>query len=469
MTGVDRAVRPDSLITRLMIAQVAPLALFAVLLLGLGAWTAHSVVERTSDRLLAGSMLTILETVSVEDDRVAVDVAPWSLALLDTPERDAVFYSVREGDQLVTGYAELPLLPSRSSGPEPVFADVVVRGVRVRMAQQSVMIPGRDEAVTVSVAQSLDSRRASLRELYRGLLILPGLLVVLAALLAWPALHWGLHSLHRLVESLARRSSMNATDFAPAPVELAPRELQPVLEAFNRLLASLERSTSGIQRFSADASHQLRTPLSVVSANLELLAASDRSWSAAERRWLDDSRAAVSAMTRLVTQLLSTARADGAHDLGVADLGRSVRRALATFPEVMMAQVRVRYPASSVRVRGDEGLICEQLVNLIDNARKYGAPPVYIQVIQSGDASCIRVWDRGKGVADADLRRLPERFFRAEAAVEGSGLGLSIIEALAQAQRGRLHLANRPSRPGLVATLEYRTLKDDEAGEDHGS
>ncbi|MFN3537467.1 MAG: sensor histidine kinase [Brevundimonas sp.] len=446
-----------------MVAQVTPLALFAVVLLAMGAWTAQTVVERTSDRLLAGSMLTILETVSVEDDRVVVDVEPWSLALLDTPERDAVFYSVREGERLVTGYDELPILSDADTGPDPAFANLTVRGVRVRMAQRAILIPGRDEAVTVSVAQSLDSRRASLRELYRGLLILPGLLVVLAALLAWPALRWGLHSLHRLVESLARRSSVSATDFAPTPVELAPRELQPVLDAFNRLLASLERSTSGIQRFSADASHQLRTPLSVVSANLELLSDSKRSWSPEERRWLDDSRAAVSAMTRLVTQLLSTARADGAHPVGVADLGRSVRRVLSGLPTAVVTDVRVRYPATPVQVRGDEGLICEQLTNLIDNARKYGAPPVFIQIKETGDVACIRVWDHGSGVSESDLERLPKRFFRGSTSAEGSGLGLSIVEALAQAQGGSLTLGNRRSRSGLVARLDFQTAGDPEA------
>ena len=86
-----------SLVNRLLIAQVVPLTVFAIVLLGVGAWTAHRVVERTSDRLLAGAMQTILQSVSLDDQGVTVDVAPWSLALLDTPERDAVFYGIREG------------------------------------------------------------------------------------------------------------------------------------------------------------------------------------------------------------------------------------------------------------------------------------------------------------------------------------------------------------------------------------
>ena len=252
-----RSARSHSLVIRLLIAQVVPLAIFAVVVLAVGAWTAQRVVAANADRLLAGALQTIRETVSVTDDHITVDVAPWALALLDGPERDAVFYSVREGDRLVTGYAELPNLPL-AQADRPVFADLSVRGVSVRMAQQTLVIPGRDVPVRVSIAQSLDSRRASLRELYRSMLLLPGLLVVLAALLIWPALQWGLNSLKRLIDDLTRRPSPSS-DFAPTNVELAPRELWPVLNAFNHLLARLEISTSGVQRFAADASHQLRT------------------------------------------------------------------------------------------------------------------------------------------------------------------------------------------------------------------
>ena len=182
MKVASRAARPHSLVIRLLIAQVAPLALFAIVVLAVGAWTAHRIVADNADRLLAGALQTIRETVSVKEGAVIVDVAPWALALLDGPERDAVFYNVREGDRLVTGYVELPRLPQANT-QAPVFADLSVRGVPVRMAQQQLAIPGRPALVTVSVAQSLESRRASLRELYRSMLLLPSLLVILAALL----------------------------------------------------------------------------------------------------------------------------------------------------------------------------------------------------------------------------------------------------------------------------------------------
>ncbi|WP_312083861.1 sensor histidine kinase [Brevundimonas sp.] len=445
-----------SLVIRLLIAQVVPLALFAIVVLAVGAWTAQRVVADNADRLLAGALQTIRETVSVDDGRISVDVAPWALALLDGPERDAVFYSVRDGDRLITGYEELPSLP-QAQADKPVFADLSMRGVSVRMAQQTLNIPGRAVPIRVSIAQSLDSRRASLRELYRSMLLLPALLVVLAALLVWPALQWGLNSMKRLIDDLTRRPAL-AADFAPTDIDLAPREFWPVLNAFNQLLARLEASTSGVQRFAADASHQLRTPLSIMSANLALLAASPRPWTLREQRLIDDSGDAVGRMTRLIEQLLSTARADGARIDSSADLSRAARRACQTararhaFPH---GALRLRLPRQPVVVIGAEDLIAEQILNLIDNAFHHGAPPVIVHVKATG-AVC--VWDHGQGVDEATLPHLTERFFRAASTQEsGSGLGLAIVHTLAEAQTAQFKLCNRGlERTGLVGKIVFQ-------------
>ena len=451
--------RPHSLLNRLFIAQIAPLSLVAVLLLVAGSWTANRVVERTSDRLLAGSMQAILETVSVNDAQVTVDVSPWSLALLDSPERDAVFYSVREGNRLITGYDELPILPA-TGVDKPAFANLTVRGLPVRMAQQAIEIPGRPSPVVVSVAQTLDSRQASVRELNLSLLLLPGLLVVLAAFLVWPATRWGLSSLKRLTRELASRSSTGATDFAPAPVNLAPRELASALSAFNTLLAGLERSTSGMQRFSADASHQLRTPLTVVAANLDLLAGSRRPWTKADQRLLRDSQDAIAAMARLTHQLLSTARTDSLAGTNRADPGRAVRCAVESVGGGLPPNaIRLRLADDAVQVRGDTNLIVEQVTNLLDNAARYGRPPIFVHVARRGDMVRITLWDHGPGVDTADLPRLSERFFRGRASREtaGSGLGLSIVSSMAKAQEAGFDVRNRERKTGLVVTLTYQS------------
>lgn len=460
MTRALRSARSHSLVIRLLIAQVAPLALFAAVVLAVGAWTAHRVVADNADRMLAGALQTIRETVSVDHGEVTVDVAPWALALLDGPERDAVFYSVRDGDNLVTGYAELPRLAGATT-QSPIFADLSIRGVPVRMAQQRLVIPGRPTPITVSVAQSLDSRRASLRDLYRSMLLLPSLLVILAALLIWPALQWGTRSLNRLIDDLGRRRA-TAADFSPADIDLAPREFRPVLNAFNHLLKGLEASNANIQRFAADASHQLRTPLSVVAANLALLDTPEHAWTSQERRLIADSRNAVADMTRLIGQLLSTARADAARVESSADLGRAVRRGcqMARERRVFSADaLRIRIPSEAVLVHGAEELIAEQVFNLIDNAFHHGAPPVIVHVSSRGAARSVTVWDHGQGVDEALLPLLTERFFRPQNTQNsGSGLGLSIVQALATAQAADFAVCNRGHGGGLVGRLVFPSL-----------
>lgn len=454
-----RRPKTQSLVVRLLVAQGLPLAVFTAALLAIGAWTAHSVVERTADRLLAGALQSVRESVTVENGAVTADVSPWSLALLDGPERDAVFYSIRDGDTLVTGYPDLRTLPN-ATPQAPSFADMVVRGVPVRMAQQSVAIPGRDRPVVVSIAQSLDSRRASQFELYRSLLLLPSLLVVLAALLIWPAVNWGLRSLNRLIDDLAARSSASAASYAPLAVELAPQELSPVIAAFNRLLSGLEKSRASVERFSADASHQLRTPLSILAANLELLDSADRPWTPTERRLVADSRQAVADMSRLTQQLLATARADNRRTAGVAELRRAVRHGALQAAEARGVNARdlhIRLPTEEVLVAGDDALIREQLNNLTDNALKYGAPPVFIHVSVRAGEAVVTIWDHGPGTPPEGLARLTERFYRAEAGASGgSGLGLAIVETLARAQGADLDLANRRRGAGLVAKLTFR-------------
>jgi len=202
----------------------------------------------------------------------------------------------------------------------------------------------------------------------------------------------------------------------------------------------------------------LRTPLSVVSANLEILEGSSRRWTPQERRLIADSRDAVSGMTRLVGQLLSTARADGARVASSADLGRAVRRACQAarerraFPD---GALRLRLPAEPVIVLGAEDLITEQILNLVDNAFHHGATPVIVHVRMTG-AVC--VWDHGQGVAEAMLPHLTDRFFRAASSrASGSGLGLAIVHTLAEAQGAQFQLSNRRGvRTGLVGNIVFQ-------------
>lgn len=442
-----------------MLAQVAPLALLAVVLAGAGAWTAQQVVDRTADRLLAGSVRAILQGVSAEDGAIRVDLAPWALGLLDGPERDVVFYSVRQGDRLITGYDDIPPVHAVRPG-EVQFRYAQVRGVKVRLAAQTIAVPGFDPSVTVVVAQSLDSRRAVLWRLLLNLSLLPILIVGASALLLRPAARWGLRPVRRLTEALAERSRAASADFTAAEINTAPVELVSVVDAFNRLLESLEKSTSGVRKFAADASHQLRTPLSVITANLQIVQDGRSNWTDAERELIGDSVEASRRLAHLLTQLLSLARSGSLGVLESLDICAAARTAAAT---VVMRHrtidhpVRTRIPAISLSFLGNYALIVEMIANVLDNALVHsGDDRVFLLVRRLANTVEVIIWDRGRGVPPSELPQLFQRHFQGNDTGErGSGLGLAIVKALAASHLIEVNAMNRPNRAGFVVTFRF--------------
>lgn len=444
---------PPSLVVRLLIAQIVPLALLAAALAAGGAIVAHRIVERTSDRLLAGSVAAIVEQVGAENGEATVSIPPWSLGLLDGPERDAVFYSVRQGDRLVTGYDDLKALSALPN--ETRFEDGEMRGMPVRIAVSTVQVPGVKAPVSVVVAQTLDSRRAGVLELLSGLIALPVLLVGGAALLIWPAVLWSLRPLDRLVRRLTDQSSGRRADYAPADLDRVPVELAPVVRAYNALLASLQRSASALERFAADASHQLRTPLSVITANLALLAGPGVK-RAEGSALIQDSRDASARLNLMLKQLLALARAETAVASGRADLREVIDQVvLDTARNHPKALLRRRTPDQPLPVRGDAVLLAEMLNNLVSNAVNYGGGEVFIWTPPGQNRPTVVVWDRGPGIAEGDLAHLAERFYRGDRArgTVGAGLGLAIVHTIADAFEIEMEVQNRRRRSGLIVRL----------------
>lgn len=420
-----------------------------------GALAARAVVEKSSDRLLAGSVASIVAQIGVQNGRAKVALPPWSLGLLDSPERDAVFYAVREGSRLVTGYEDLPRPPAPAPN-ETNFGYAKMRGYPVRIAQSTVMVPGVREPVVVAVAQSLDSRQASVRDLLFNLIGLPVLLVAVAAALVIPAVGWGLAPLRRLTAGLTERAQAPRPDLTPVRAADAPAELASVVGAFNHLMGSLERSMRALERFSADASHQLRTPLSVIVANLALLERTAAT--ARDKALVKDSRDAAANLRRVLSQFLALARSEAAAAEGEADLAAlltTIRvEAARAFPRV---EILTRFAPVLPPARGNAVLIGEVLRNLLFNACAYGGHKVLVIVGLNGDGLRVVVWDHGRGMDDDELRTLFTPFSRGAAgrASGGAGLGLAIVRSITQRLDIGVTLRSRRPRPGLVADLRF--------------
>lgn len=262
------------------------------------------------------------------------------------------------------------------------------------------------------------------------------------------------------VTDTARAISLSG-DFA-ARVEVGQRrdEVGELAVAFNEMLEALERNHQALQRFLANASHQLRTPLTTIRANLDL--AERPALPDEERRAiLADARDEAERMARLIGDLLSLARAESGARLEFAPveldavLVESVRRQRGAAPHVTM---RIESVEPAV-VDGDRDRLRELFGILLDNAARYtpsgGRVGVALEV-RDGRA-IVRVTDTGIGLDEADRERLFERFYRGARAREmrpsGTGLGLAIARWIVESHGGTIELANRDGG-GTVATVD---------------
>ncbi|MHB2205485.1 sensor histidine kinase [Methylobacterium sp. CM6257] len=459
--------RPPSLRRGLMVRMLLPATVLA-LVLGLGgALVIRDVVETTHDRLLDGSVLAIAERLAVdEDNEVTVDLPRVALGMLESQAQDRIYYSVSYQGQLVTGYRDLPRpVPDIEPGPTQ-HRDAVMRGAPVRVAAQARRLYGKPGSVLVQVAETRDARRALETRLLGGLFLLEAVLLALVGVLTWIGIGRGLAPLERLSAEIDRRAAPGAISLQPLDASNVPVEAAAPVLAFNILLARLDEVMAAVRRFTADASHQMRTPLAVLRTHVDLARRHGVDARPEGRAALDDIEGAALRLEHLLAQLLALARADESPgglamtDLDLAGLAASVLTE--QVPRAIAAGIEVEYerPDEPVPVRGDPTLIGEILGNIIDNAIRYAGrgARVVVRVANAPGGASAEVEDDGPGIAPEHREKVFARFYRVarSGGPEGSGLGLAVVRALADRLGAAvsLHDGRRGGR-GLLVRLVF--------------
>jgi two-component system, OmpR family, sensor kinase len=346
------------------------------------------------------------------------------------------------------GTARLPRPPAllaRLREGETVFATITDFGEEpVRMVSLPVTVG--QSRYAVQVAMSLDDAYAVLQA--GRWLFLSMSLVILAAvgltggLLARQALH----PIHEVVTRARRIGEANLTERLPHPG--TQDEMGRLVETLNDMLARLEQSFGVQRRFTADASHELRSPLSRLRAELEAALRRRREASDYEDT-LRSSLEEVERLQRLIEELLELARIDAGQE-------RELPEPIAACEIVEAAIAAVREEAArravAIGVESSSELLVNAapvaakiaLANILDNAVKFSpiGGRVTINVAANGKEAVIAVSDNGPGVAPDDLRWLFQRFYRGNASrstgAPGVGLGLAISRALVERQGGRI-------------------------------
>ncbi|KQP47710.1 ATP-binding protein [Pseudorhodoferax sp. Leaf274] len=357
------------------------------------------------------------------------------------------------------------------SRAEDAPAQPFVRGDARRDFHDNVWIDGaywrvyveRDarSGLTAQVGQPWKERLDLLEEMAEKLAWPALALLLLLGTVCWLAIRRQLAPLERTAAGIAAKSPH---DLSPVADAGQPRELRPMLDALNALLGRLGTAMESERRFTADAAHELRTPLAALRMRVQLLERQQ----AAPAEPLRALREDVDRCTALVESLLALARLDpdnaapARQAVDLAALFDGLDRGAAQARGITVTQA-----VEAAALQAEPALLASALRGLLDNAVRYGRPGgrVHLSAAPRPDGGVrLGVQDDGPGVAPADRARLGERFFRVlGTGQQGNGLGLSIVARIAALHGARLHFGDGLDGRGLGVLLDFPAAQGNNA------
>lgn len=348
-------------------------------------------------------------------------------------------YVLNYENQIFTQSAQQDLLPTVGNVTESGFHYRWQNGQLVRIWQD------HDDELSVYVAQPVLQRFDDMLELLFGF----ALVLVLLWLLQWGILNWliqrQLAPIHRLSEEISAKSAQDLTPIASPKPEIA--ELQPMTKQLNAMLQRVEQSLLSEQRFTADAAHELRSPLSAMALRLQVLQRKHANDDLLQRD-LTTLQQDVQRATQVLENLLLLARLDPEQPNQLKRQNVDLKNMLDEQIEQLRSTTQQAFNwhihlqnVPSVALNEALWQIC--LRNLIDNAMRYTPEGQHIKVDlwQQDEQVFIQIENAGEGLSDDVVAQLGERFYRVLGTkTQGSGLGLSICQKIVDLHQGHMHL-----------------------------
>jgi two-component system sensor histidine kinase TctE len=411
------------------------------------------------DQALLDSALAIADHIEVGEDGAPVLRLPAeALAILHADRYDSIYFKVTGSNgRVLAGEADLPSLHDRWA--TAIYGDAHYRGEPIRLVGHTTRTPAG--AITITVGETLHKRdRAKAFALSTSLAVdLAELGVILIMILVGVRL--ALKPLGLVQAEIDRRSPK---DLAPLPVEPVPIEVRSGILALNRLFEMVRATGDAQRRFLESAAHQLRTPLTGITAQLELM--SQEEPDAARRERLNAVLDGAQRLTHTTQQLLTLARSDEAANLNwefapvdLAALVESVITARLTSADLSGIDLGAQIEPASAH--GVAWLLHEALSNLANNAIAYTPRGgcVTLHCGMHAGAPFLKVVDDGVGIPAAERDQVMQRFFRASnTRGSGSGLGLAIVREVAQLHAATVSISDGPGGRGTSIELRFPAL-----------
>ena len=302
----------------------------------------------------------------------------------------------------------------------------------------------------VTTADRLTERATLLRNVMVAAVV-PFIVALIGSLMVlWFGVGRGLLPLERLRQVLARRTPDALTPIQNIPVS---RDLLPLVNTLNHLLERMSVTISRERRFTSDAAHELRTPLTAIKTHLQVVRITDGKEAEVA---MDYAEEGVARLQRTLSQLLTLSQVEGAFswdDGRVAEANEVARLAMRDAAPDAPERIVLDSDGNGAELALPQALAVTALRNLLDNALRHSPAEnsVRLEIRRSPETISFHVFDRGPGLSDEELARATQRFWR-RGSGRGSGLGLSIVAAIAERFGGSFELRQRPES-GLEAKL----------------
>ncbi len=454
----------------LLAGIIGPIALFIVIdAVNLYSRALESA-NAAYDRMLVTTAYSVGDQILVENGQLRTGVSFATLEVYESGFSTRMIYRIsdRKGNYLA-GDRDLAAFPGKAGkwpwvptllhvyegvyGSAPVRIVAVAQPSRSRLAQDDVVI---------QIAEPLEYRRGAARDILWGTMLRQSLLLTLVAAVTMHVVTRALRPLESLRGQLDARQE---DDLSPLDTPQAPVELRPVVAALNELMGRLHKMVDLQQRFVANASHQLRTPLAVIKMQLQSAMRGDFPAEQALR----EMSSTVDRATSVANQLLSLARIEQMRGKGTrerCDLAIVAQEAAIDLsPLISDKNLDFELAACSAWVEGRAWMAKEMVSNLLHNAIRHTPPEsrlgIRVKLVDDGVELC--VWDSGPGIADQNELRVFEPFAAAHSS-KGGGLGLTICAEIADSMGAQLTLCNR-GVDGKVYGLDARVAFAGVAGE----
>ncbi|MFW7341092.1 HAMP domain-containing sensor histidine kinase [Pollutimonas sp. H1-120] len=334
----------------------------------------------------------------------------------------------------------------------------LARHLVLRLFPAVIVLVVLDLSATWVMTRKMTMETWVLRDIFWTMVVSQVLLISVFAWVLISGVRSGLASINRLSREINQRS---IEDLQPLDMAGLPTEVAPLLTHFNDLLLRLDDSMQAQKRFIGHAAHQIRTPLTGLKLELELMLTRPLPDDVRERA--ERIKSVTDRMIRLGQQLLVLARADSStrpqDSFLRVDLCEWVRVSGAEWIPAARGQhveIQLIAPDEPVWVDVDSLLLEELLSNLIDNALRYGVGATTIKLQVAANPPSLSVEDNGPGIDPDDSERVFEAFYRSPRAnAEGSGLGLAIVREIARAHGAWWNLSSRPEFPGTRITVVF--------------